>query len=146
MMRDRLQQIVRDEHRPDGSGGETIGIIDETSAVKKGDKTPGVQRQHCGAAGKQENCIVLVNLAYACGDFHCLLDGDLWFNDKRCAPSSDEFKLGFVEGVEFELEIGGVAVSVGLAFHGFNLVVGPLQRSGRNRILVPVEDPAAVSL
>lgn len=77
-MRDCVQHLVRDEHGGDGAGGETIGIIDETSAVKKGDKTPGVQRQHCGAVGKQENCLVLVNLAYARGDFHCLLDGELF--------------------------------------------------------------------
>src|SRR3954464_14194263 len=29
---------------PNGLG--TVGIVDETSAAKKGDKTPGVQRQH----------------------------------------------------------------------------------------------------
>jgi SRSO17 transposase len=78
LMRERVQEIVRDEHGGDGSRGETIGIFDETSAVKKGDKTPGVQRQHCGAVGKQENCIVMVNLALARGDFHCLLDAELF--------------------------------------------------------------------
>src|SRR5712691_8600267 len=38
----------------------TLGIIDETGTVKKGTKTPGVQRQYCGEVGKQENCIVTV--------------------------------------------------------------------------------------
>ncbi|WP_044148777.1 transposase, partial [Singulisphaera acidiphila] len=42
--RDRLQHIVRDEH----AGPHAIGVFDETSDVKKGDKTPGVQRQWCG--------------------------------------------------------------------------------------------------
>lgn len=37
-MRDRLQHMVRDEHGGDGSRGETIGIFDETSAVKKATK------------------------------------------------------------------------------------------------------------
>ncbi len=55
--RDRLQEIVRDEH----VGPHAIGIFDETSDVKKGDKTPGVQRQWCGAVGKKENCIVTVH-------------------------------------------------------------------------------------
>src|SRR6516165_10383832 len=50
-MRDRLQEIVRDEH----AGAQTIGIIDETSFAKQGVKTPGVQRQWCGALGKKEN-------------------------------------------------------------------------------------------
>jgi SRSO17 transposase len=49
-----------------------------------------VKRQWCGTRGKKENCIVTVHLAYATGDFHCLLDGDLflpedWSDDRdRC--------------------------------------------------------------
>jgi SRSO17 transposase len=84
--RNRLQEIVIRED----SGPNAIGIIDETSDVKKGDKTPGVQRQWCGTVGKKENCIVTVHLEYATGDFHCLLDGDLflpegWSDDReRC--------------------------------------------------------------
>ena len=58
-LRRRLIHIVRDEH----INSNTVGIIDETSDVKKGDKTPGVQRQWCGKVGKQENCIVTVHLA-----------------------------------------------------------------------------------
>jgi len=76
-LRDDLQGIVRDEHS-------------ETSDVKQGDKTPGVQRQWCGSVGKKENCIVTVHLAYARDGFHCLLDGELylpksWSDDRaRC--------------------------------------------------------------
>ena len=73
--RETLQHIVRDEH----AGPHSIGIIDETSDVKKGDKTPGVQRQqHCGTVGKKDNCIVTVHLAYARDGFHTLLDGELY--------------------------------------------------------------------
>jgi SRSO17 transposase len=84
--RDRLQEMVVRED----SGPNSVGVIDETSDVKKGDKTPGVKRQWCGTVGKKENCIVTVHLAYATGDFHCLLDGDLflpedWSADRaRC--------------------------------------------------------------
>ena len=84
--RQRLQQIVVRHH----AGPNAIGVVDETSDVKKGDKTPGVKRQWCGTVGKTENCIVTVHLAYATGDFHCLLDGDLflpedWSADRdRC--------------------------------------------------------------
>ncbi|GAC1353885.1 MAG: IS701-like element ISRba4 family transposase [Acidimicrobiales bacterium] len=84
--RDRLQHIVRDEH----AGPNAVAVFDETSDLKKGDKTPGVQRQYCGAAGKTENCIVTVHLAYARDGFHCLLDGELflpegWSGDRdRC--------------------------------------------------------------
>jgi SRSO17 transposase len=84
--RNRLQRVVMRDH----SDRNAVGIIDETSDVKQGDKTPGVKRQWCGTVGKTENCIVTVHLAYAAGDFHCLLDGDLflpedWSNDRaRC--------------------------------------------------------------
>src|ERR1700722_5295657 len=44
-MRDRLQQRVASRHR----SSQTIGVFDETSCPKKGDKTPGVQHQYCGA-------------------------------------------------------------------------------------------------
>ena len=85
-MRDRLQARVARRH----AHPEAIGLIDETSLPKKGDKTPGVQRQHCGATGKTDNCVVTVHLGYVAGDFHALLDGDLylprgWHEDRgRC--------------------------------------------------------------
>src|SRR5262245_14720769 len=68
----------------------TVGIVDETGAKKKGTKTPGVQRQHCGELGKVENCIVTVHLAVARGRYKTLVDGALflpqsWDQDRdRC--------------------------------------------------------------
>ena len=47
----------------------TVGIIDETSTLKKGDKTPGVQRQYLGCVGKVANGIVTVHLVVAHGKF-----------------------------------------------------------------------------
>jgi SRSO17 transposase len=61
---------------PDATG--TVGIVDETSVVKKGDKTPGVQRQYLGCVGKVDNGIVTVHLAVARGRFKALLDGALY--------------------------------------------------------------------
>jgi SRSO17 transposase len=62
-VRDLLQQGVAAKLPSlpaDGTG--TVGIIDETGIAKKGTKTPGVQRQHCGELGKVDNCIVTVHL------------------------------------------------------------------------------------
>ena len=82
-MRDAVQRrIVRDHlpapgvAPPDGVG--VVGWIDETGTPKKGDKTPGVQRQWCGASGKVDNCIVTVHLAVSCGSFMTLLDSELF--------------------------------------------------------------------
>jgi DDE superfamily endonuclease len=95
-MRDELQRRVAREHLP-APGGKpaggvgVVGWVDETSVPKKGDKTPGVQRQYCGASGKVDNCVVTVHLACRCGDFAAILDNDLflpeesWDNDRgRC--------------------------------------------------------------
>jgi SRSO17 transposase len=56
----------------------TVGILDETSALKKGDQTPGVQRQYLGCVGKVANGIVTVHLAVARGHFKALLDTALY--------------------------------------------------------------------
>lgn len=95
----RLQRRAVERHLPppgqqsaDGVG--TVGLIDETSVPKKGDKTPGVQRQYCGARGKVENCVVSVHLAVKHGSFLAMLDSDLYLPEdswdldrQRCAAA-----------------------------------------------------------
>jgi SRSO17 transposase len=117
-MVDRVQDIVRTEH----SSRHAIGIFDETSFVKKGDKTPGVQRQYCGAVGKQENCIVTVHLSYAVGDFHCLLDGELflpesWSLDRqRCRDAGIPDEVVYRPKSEIALELYDRARANGVEF------------------------------
>ena len=82
-MRDEVQRRVVREHLPAPGSGPTggvgtVGWIDETSVAKKGRKTPGVQRQYCGASGKIDNCLVTVHLACRCGNFMTMLDNDLF--------------------------------------------------------------------
>jgi SRSO17 transposase len=90
-MRQQLQHRLADNLTVESSDDlGCIGIIDETSKVKKGDKTPGVQRQWCGEVGKTENCVVTVHLGLTRGRFKTLLDADLylpksWDQDRdRC--------------------------------------------------------------
>jgi SRSO17 transposase len=87
--RDTLQRRVAEvlTNLPKDSLG-VVGVIDETSVVKKGDMTPGVQRQYLGCVGKVENGIVTVHFALAQGRFQVLLDADLylpqsWDQDRR---------------------------------------------------------------
>ena len=56
----------------------TVGVVDETATVKKGTKTPGVQRQWCGERGKTESCVVTVHLAVARGRYKALVDAGLY--------------------------------------------------------------------
>jgi SRSO17 transposase len=66
-MRDTVEQIVANEHQHPCS----IGVLDETGHSKKGDKTPGVQRQWCGNTGKTDNCVVTVHLNFWMGNCSC---------------------------------------------------------------------------
>ena len=116
--RDRLQELVAKEH----AHPHSVGIIDETSFVKQGDKTPGVQRQYLGTVGKQENGIVTVHLAYAAEDFHCLLDGELflpesWAADPaRCREAKIPETMTYRPKTEIALELYDRARGNGLQF------------------------------
>jgi SRSO17 transposase len=117
-VRKRLHSLVASEH----ASCRSIGIIDETSDTKKGDKTPGVQRQHCGSVGKQDNCIVTVHLGYAVDDFHTLLDGELflpesWSEDReRCREAGIPETMVYRPKTEIALELYDRAVGHGLRF------------------------------
>lgn len=117
-MRTRVAEIVAQEHAEVGA----IGVIDETGWAKKGEHTPGVQRQWCGSVGKQENSIVTVHLGYAAGGFHCLLDGDLflpesWSNDReRCRRAGIPDEVVYRPKSEIALELYDRAVKHGMRF------------------------------
>jgi SRSO17 transposase len=117
-MRERTQQIVAAEH----GGPHRIGLIDETSFVKKGTMTPGVQRQWCGHLGKVENCVVTVHLGYTQGNFQCLLDGELflpesWNEDReRCRKAGIPAEVVYRSKWRIALELYDRAVANGVGF------------------------------
>ncbi len=117
-LRNRLREIIVLQH----AGPNSIGIIDETSDVKKGDKTPGVQRQWCGTVGKTENCLVTVHLGYATSDFHCLVDGELflpesWSEDReRCREAGIPDDMTYRPKWEIALELHDRATAGGMEF------------------------------
>ena len=90
-VRDLLQRTVGADLAglPDDGLGN-VGLIDETAALKSGDKTPGVQRQYLGCVGKIANGIVTVHLGVCKGRYKTLFDAELflsedWANDReRC--------------------------------------------------------------
>jgi SRSO17 transposase len=101
-LRDRHQQRIAEalaELPADAVG--TVGVIDETSAVKKGDQTPGVQRQYLGCAGKIENGIVTVHVAVAKGRFKALLDADLYLPESWDADRDRCRAAGIPEAVRY---------------------------------------------
>jgi SRSO17 transposase len=62
-----------------------VGLVDETSAVKQGTKTPGVQRQYLGCVGKVDTGIVTVHLGVCQGTYKVLLDAELYLPEAWAA-------------------------------------------------------------
>jgi SRSO17 transposase len=91
LLQRHLAQVIAD--LPTDELG-TVGVIDETSCQKWGDKTPGVQRQYLGCVGKVDNGIVTVHIGVAKGTFQALLDVDLylpksWDDDRQRCRNAD---------------------------------------------------------
>ena len=100
LLRDDLRDYVV-EHLATPQG---VLIVDETSFLKKGDKSVGVKRQYSGTAGRVENAQVGVFLSYATAKGHTFLDRALylpqeWADDAKRrqaahVPKSVEFATG----------------------------------------------------
>jgi SRSO17 transposase len=62
--------------------GRSIAVIDASGYFKRGDKTPGVQRQWCGERGKKDNCVIGQHLLWADDDpanpMACVICSDLY--------------------------------------------------------------------
>lgn len=125
--RDRLQRRVASRH----GHPHSVGAIDETSFPKRGDKTACVQRQYCGSRGKLDNCVVSVHLGYVAGDFHTLLDGELYLpeetwheNRARCRAAGIPDDV--VYRAKWEIALGQIkrALSNGVRFSWFTFDEG----------------------
>jgi SRSO17 transposase len=118
-VRDELQQYVTRRH----TSAQSVGVIDETSFVKKGNQTACVQRQYCGAVGKKENCVVSVHLGYATPEFYSLIDGEVflpeqtWDQDRnRCRAAGIPDDVVYRAKWQMALEQYQRAVANGVRF------------------------------
>jgi SRSO17 transposase len=154
-VRDDLQQYVTRRH----GHPQSVGVVDETSFAKKGNKTAGVQRQHCGAVGKKENCVVSVHLGYATPQFYSLIDGELylpektWHDDRdRCREAGIPDDVVYRPKWQIALDQYRRALANGLRFAWLTFDEGyggkgpflrALERLGQNYVAeVPVNFPA----
>ena len=117
-----LQRMVMDRHASDGA----VGIIDGCGHAKRGDKTPGVQRQWCGETGKIDNCVVGQHLLYTDNHpqnpFTCMLASDLylpesWASDReRCREAGIPDDLVYQPGWRIAIEQVEGAIGNGVRF------------------------------
>ncbi|MBW1878707.1 MAG: IS701 family transposase [Deltaproteobacteria bacterium] len=106
-------------------------IIDDTGIEKKGTKSPGVQRQYTGTAGKVTNCQIIVSTHLASHDASAALEMDLylprvWCEDReRCQEAGIPDEVAFRTKPEIALAQvrrildSGVGASVVLADAGY---------------------------
>lgn len=126
MMRDQVQRMVGREH----AHPRAMALLDETGHVKKGKKTPGVQRQYCGSRGTIDNCVVTVHLGYAAGDFHCLIDSELflpegWSEDReRCAQAGLPDDMVYRPKTVIALELLDRAIANGIQLDAVGVDAG----------------------
>jgi SRSO17 transposase len=72
----------------------SVGLIDETSALKSGTKTPGVQRQYLGCVGKVASGIVTVHLGVCRGRYKTLFDAELFLSEEWAADDERRQEAG----------------------------------------------------
>jgi SRSO17 transposase len=84
---------------------QAIGVIDASAHAKRGDKTPGVQRQYCGETGKIDNCVVGQHLLYtdngAKNPFCCMLASDLFVPEDWGADIPRRQEAGIPEDLTY---------------------------------------------
>jgi SRSO17 transposase len=95
--RDRLQQFVIETFGDE----EGIGVVDETSFLKKGTHSVGVARQYLGAAGKLENGQVATVLSYAAKGAHVFLDRRLYLPEEWACNKERRAEAHVPEEVRF---------------------------------------------
>jgi len=80
----------------------TVGVIDETGFLKKGDQSAGVKRQYSGTAGRVENCQIGVFLAYTTETGHTLIDRELYLPKDWAAHEVRRGAAHIPDAVSFE--------------------------------------------
>jgi SRSO17 transposase len=138
-----MQQIARDANALLGGQPDTALYLDETSFVKKGEASVGVQRQYCGRLGKLENCQVGVFACLGQGERVALVDFKLflpasWAQDPaRCRKAKiPEAQRRHRTKAELALEMVRQARALGLSHQW----VGGDEIYGNNRPLTDALD------
>ena len=100
-LRDLVREQVVTHLGAEQAGGHAVLVVDETAALKKGDKSVGVSYQYAGITGQVERCQTMVMLTYATCLGHSYIDRSLylpqtWTGDPvRMAEAGVPEEVGF---------------------------------------------------
>jgi SRSO17 transposase len=86
-----VQSVFADELVPTAVGSPigTVGVIDESGFAKKGNHSAGVDRQHNGRLGKEDNCQVGVFLVGVTPGGSAMLDHQLYLPESWCEDTKE---------------------------------------------------------
>ena len=82
-----MEQVAGEVNGLLGGHRQSALLIDETSFVKKGDSSVGVQRQYCGRLGKKKNCQMGVFACLGLGDKAAVVDFRLFLPESWAQDS-----------------------------------------------------------
>src|ERR671933_501880 len=80
---------------------QAVLVLDETSFLKKGTKSVGVQRQYSGTAGRIENCQIGVFLAYISRRGQAFIDRALYLPESWAEDRARRAEAGVPETITF---------------------------------------------
>ena len=91
----------------EGQAGEAVSvwIVDDTGMLKQGDKSPGVQRQYTGSAGKITNCQIAVTLSVATSTEAIPIDAELYLPESWIADPDRRKQARIPETAQFRTKI-----------------------------------------
>jgi SRSO17 transposase len=99
-----IQAVFNEEFVPAAAEWSigTVGVIDGSAFVKRGDESVGVQRQYCGRLGKTENCQVGVFLIGVTPAGTALLDHQLYLPQEWAEDAVRRKKTRVPEEITFQ--------------------------------------------
>ncbi|WP_425464806.1 IS701 family transposase [Nonomuraea terrae] len=98
---DALRDEVRSYLLAHLGRADGVLIADDTSAIKKGDKSVGVAGQYCGLTGQVENCQVMPMLTYASEVGHAFVNRRLYLPEAWANDGERRARAGVPELVVF---------------------------------------------
>jgi len=100
-----LVHQLRAEVAVEIGGDDAQVLLDGSAFPKKGTKTVGVKRQHCGTLGKVDNCVVGVFAAYVGrSEQAALVSGELFLPEEWCTDRDRREEAFVPKGVSYRTQ------------------------------------------